>query len=55
MLPIGRWKGYGGDTDYQGVTWETVTWACGLWAKTERLTVFGTVHAPLIPATDRRQ
>jgi FMNH2-dependent dimethyl sulfone monooxygenase len=49
MLPIGRWKGYGGDTDYQGVTWGTVTWACGLWAKTERLTVFGTVHAPLIP------
>jgi hypothetical protein len=37
------------------VTWETVIWACGLWAKTERLTVFGTVHAPLIPATDRRQ
>ena len=49
MLPIGRWKGYGGDTDYQGETWETVTWACGLLAKTERLTVFGTVHAPLVP------
>jgi alkanesulfonate monooxygenase SsuD/methylene tetrahydromethanopterin reductase-like flavin-dependent oxidoreductase (luciferase family) len=48
MLPIGRWKGYGGATDYQGATWETVTWACGLLAKTERLTVFGTVHAPLI-------
>jgi hypothetical protein len=48
MLPIGRWKGYGGDTDYQGATWETVAWACGLLAKTERLTVFGTVHAPLI-------
>jgi alkanesulfonate monooxygenase SsuD/methylene tetrahydromethanopterin reductase-like flavin-dependent oxidoreductase (luciferase family) len=48
MLPIGRWKGYGGATDYQGETWETVTWACGLLAKTERLTVFGTVHAPLI-------
>jgi alkanesulfonate monooxygenase SsuD/methylene tetrahydromethanopterin reductase-like flavin-dependent oxidoreductase (luciferase family) len=47
MLPIGRWKGYGGDTDYQGETWETVTWACGLLAQTERLTVFGTVHAPL--------
>jgi len=47
MLPIGRWKGYGGATDYQGVTFETVTWACGLLAKTERLTVFGTVHAPL--------
>jgi FMNH2-dependent dimethyl sulfone monooxygenase len=49
MLPIGRWKGYGGATDYQGATLETVTWACGLLAKTERLVVFGTVHAPLIP------
>src|SRR5439155_1024065 len=48
MLPIGRWKGYGGETDYQGATFETVTWACGLLAKTERLVVFGTVHAPLI-------
>jgi alkanesulfonate monooxygenase SsuD/methylene tetrahydromethanopterin reductase-like flavin-dependent oxidoreductase (luciferase family) len=28
---------------------ETVTWASGLLAKTERLVVFGTVHAPLIP------
>ena len=49
MLPIGRWKGYGGETDYQGATWETVAWACGLLAKTKRLTVFGTVHAPLVP------
>jgi FMNH2-dependent dimethyl sulfone monooxygenase len=48
MLPIGRWKGYGGATDYQGETWETVTWATGLLAKTERVTVFGTVHAPLL-------
>ena len=49
MLPIGRWKGYGGDSDYQGATFETVTWACGLLAATRRLVVFGTVHAPLIP------
>jgi FMNH2-dependent dimethyl sulfone monooxygenase len=48
MLPIGRWKGYGGDSDYQGATLETVTWACGLLASTKRITVFGTVHAPLI-------
>ena len=48
MLPIGRWKGYGGDTDYQGETFETVTWACGLLAHTRRLVVFGTVHAPLV-------
>ena len=47
ILPVGRWKGYGGDTDYQGATYETITWATGLLAATERLTVFGTVHAPL--------
>jgi len=47
LLPIGRWKGYGGDTDFHGATLETVTWACGLLAATERITVFGTVHAPL--------
>src|SRR5215471_5429673 len=48
MLPIGRWKGYGGETDFHGTTLETVTWAAGLLAATERITVFGTVHAPLI-------
>jgi dimethylsulfone monooxygenase len=47
MLPIGRWKGYGGDTDYQGTTLETITWATGLLAATKRITVFGTVHAPI--------
>jgi dimethylsulfone monooxygenase len=47
MLPIGRWKGYGGDTDLHGETLETVTWATGLLAATERIIVFGTVHAPL--------
>src|SRR5665213_2377566 len=41
MLPIGRWKGYGGETDYQGTTLETVTWAAGLLAKTKKITVFG--------------
>jgi alkanesulfonate monooxygenase SsuD/methylene tetrahydromethanopterin reductase-like flavin-dependent oxidoreductase (luciferase family) len=47
MLPVGRWKGYGGDTDYMGTTLETITWATGLLAHTKRLVVFGTVHAPL--------
>jgi len=47
MLPIARWKGYGGDTDFHGTTLETITWAAGLLAATSRMTVFGTVHAPL--------
>ena len=48
LLPIGRWKGYPGETDFEGSTFETVTWACGLLAATEQITVFGTVHAPLV-------
>jgi len=47
MLPVGRWKGYGGDTDYQGSTYETITWAAGLAAATDNITCFGTVHAPM--------
>ena len=34
LLPIGRWKGYGGDSDFHGATFETMTWACGLLAAT---------------------
>ncbi len=47
LLPIARWKGYGGATDFHGTTLETMTWAAGLLAATARITVFGTVHAPL--------
>lgn len=48
MLPIGRWRGYGGKTNFEGDNYETITWATGLLAQTKRLNVFGTVHAPLI-------
>jgi alkanesulfonate monooxygenase SsuD/methylene tetrahydromethanopterin reductase-like flavin-dependent oxidoreductase (luciferase family) len=47
MLPIARWKGYGGETDFHGSSLETITWAVGLLSATRRMTVFGTVHAPL--------
>jgi FMNH2-dependent dimethyl sulfone monooxygenase len=47
IVPIGRWKGYGGETDYQGSTWETITWAAGLLGATKNLTVFATVHTSL--------
>ena len=47
VLPIGRWRGYGGKSDFQGISLETITWAAGLLANTNRLTVFGTIHAPL--------
>jgi alkanesulfonate monooxygenase SsuD/methylene tetrahydromethanopterin reductase-like flavin-dependent oxidoreductase (luciferase family) len=48
VLPIGRWRGYGGESDFHGASFETITWASGLLASTARLTVFGTIHAPMI-------
>ena len=44
MLPIARWIGYGGKTDFHGTVLETMTWAAIMLAHTQRLTVFATVH-----------
>lgn len=47
LIPIARWQGYGGDTDPNGTSWESITWACGLLGVTKRLNVFATMHVPL--------
>jgi dimethylsulfone monooxygenase len=47
MVPIARWKGYGGELNPNGTSWESLTWACGLLAATARINVFATVHVPL--------
>jgi alkanesulfonate monooxygenase SsuD/methylene tetrahydromethanopterin reductase-like flavin-dependent oxidoreductase (luciferase family) len=47
LIPIARWKGYGGETNPNGSSFESVTWACGLLAATERVNVFCTLHVPL--------
>ncbi len=47
MVPIARWKGYGGESNPNGTSWESITWACGLLAATARINVFATVHVPL--------
>lgn len=44
MLPIARWIGYGGETDFHGNVLETITWAAGLAAHSKRIQVFATVH-----------
>lgn len=44
MLPIARWIGYGGETNFHGNVLETITWATGLLASTRQITVIGTVH-----------
>src|SRR5262245_21590528 len=30
IVPVGRWKGFGGLTDFNGVSFEVYTWAAGL-------------------------
>jgi len=44
MLPIARWIGYGGETNFHGSVLETMTWAAGLLASTKRITVVATTH-----------
>jgi alkanesulfonate monooxygenase SsuD/methylene tetrahydromethanopterin reductase-like flavin-dependent oxidoreductase (luciferase family) len=47
LIPIARWKGYGGESNPNGTSWESITWACGLLAATRSVNVFATVHVPL--------
>jgi dimethylsulfone monooxygenase len=44
MLPIARWIGYGGDTNFHGGVLETMTWAASLAASTNNINLFATVH-----------
>lgn len=44
MLPIARWIGYGGETDFHGSVLETMTWAAALLASTRNISVFATIH-----------
>ena len=44
MLPIARWIGYGGDTNFHGSVLETATWAAALLAATRRISVIATMH-----------
>jgi FMNH2-dependent dimethyl sulfone monooxygenase len=48
ILPIARWKGYGGETNARGTSYETLTHAAGLAALTRSIAIFATVHVPLV-------
>jgi alkanesulfonate monooxygenase SsuD/methylene tetrahydromethanopterin reductase-like flavin-dependent oxidoreductase (luciferase family) len=48
VLPIARWKGFGGATRVREHSFETFTWAAGLAAATSRIGLFMTVHVPLV-------
>ncbi|MFY0611040.1 MAG: LLM class flavin-dependent oxidoreductase [Hyphomicrobiaceae bacterium] len=56
LLPVGRWKGYGGETNFNGSSFESFTWAAGVSAVTQQIAVLATVHAPLVhPVTAAKQ
>ena len=46
IIPLARWKGYGGTHDLGSRVFESFTWAAGIAQATERLQVFATVHVP---------
>ena len=46
LMPIARWRGLGGSTDFNGVNYETVTWAAALSQVTEQIMLFGSTHVP---------
>ena len=48
ILPIARWRGYGGATNARHKSLETLTFAAGLSALTSGISVFATVHLPLV-------
>ncbi len=48
LLPVGRWKGYGGPTNFNNRTFETYTWAAAVAAVTDYSCIFSTSHVPLI-------
>jgi alkanesulfonate monooxygenase SsuD/methylene tetrahydromethanopterin reductase-like flavin-dependent oxidoreductase (luciferase family) len=47
IVPVARWRGYGGSTNLGDRSFETFTWAAGLLAATRRIQVFATFHVPL--------
>lgn len=48
MVPVGRWTGFGGETNFNGVCFETYTWAAGIAQATENIAVFTTTHVPTV-------
>lgn len=46
IVPVGRWMGFGGDTDFSGEVFETMAFAAGVTARTSFPSVFATLHVP---------
>lgn len=48
VVPVARWKGFGGPSNFNGTCFETYTWAAGLAEATEHPAIFSTSHVPTV-------
>jgi FMNH2-dependent dimethyl sulfone monooxygenase len=48
IVPVGRWRGFGGTTDFNGSGFECFTFAAAVAAGTKRPALFATSHVPSI-------
>jgi FMNH2-dependent dimethyl sulfone monooxygenase len=48
MVPVARWRGFGGESNFNGTNFETYTWAAGLGQATKDICVLTTSHVPTI-------
>jgi alkanesulfonate monooxygenase SsuD/methylene tetrahydromethanopterin reductase-like flavin-dependent oxidoreductase (luciferase family) len=48
LVPVGRWRGFGGPTDFNGTCMETYTWAAAMATQTENIMIFSTSHVPTV-------
>lgn len=48
VIPVMRWRGFGGDANLSNRNFEPFTWAAALLASTKRIQAFATVQVPLL-------
>ncbi len=48
MVPVARWRGMGGDINFNHRNFDPFTWAAGLAAVTSKIGLFATIHIPTI-------
>ena len=48
LVPVGRWKGFGGVTNFNGQGFELFSWASAIGASTRYPGIFATSHVPTI-------
>ena len=48
LLPLAGWRGLNGEAQRDGEFHESLTWAAGILAQTQRIHVFATIHVPFL-------